>query len=507
MSSDAQKLARGADADAARESEPLVPKVPIDAERAEVSTQTSPPHTGRLQGLFQKAGAASLAVVGNAGGTLKELGKKAVPKPMLKEQHQGRLVGYNHEALLEWRALFASQGVIFLQYRVYIVVVYVMCLMCITACAVLFLVPHARRLNTDAFGKFVTYIKVFIAFMLGLFLNSAFARWWSSVRSFKRFLTSIKQLLYTLQATEVNQNLYHQIERLALSSCYILDEEVHHSQAGLGVKQTALRWREHIEQWVDDGRLTKVEGQELMDKHKPGTGVTPRAKHYKGFGATPRGQHRESLGLMSMQIWTWIGEVMEEVRKEPNVADPMYVRLLFLCQDCMARVEDLKTNLKVQFPFTYCHMLALMVHIANFLLGISAGLAFGSAVAEIWARADEVGMQPGEPIGVIHGSKRVMSNFYEAWQVVGVQIVTVIVQPVIYQSFLVIAHSLCYPYGEELIHLPTSYFIELLEGEVEVMREQNFNKMARKKSKLIRKTTEYGEIWADEGGAAGAGAV
>merc|ERR550514_2671947 len=95
--------------------------------------------------------------------------------------------------------------------------------------------------------------------------------------------------------------------------------------------------------------------------------------------------HQE-LGVRTTILWTWIGEIMSLVREEPGVAPPMYVRLLFLCHDCMAQIENLKTNLTVQIPFMYAHMLSCLVHLSNALLAISAGLALASAVSEILVR-------------------------------------------------------------------------------------------------------------------------
>merc|ERR1719158_1236132 len=87
-------------------------------------------------------------------------------------------------------------------------------------------------------------------------------------------------------------------------------------------------------------------------------------------------------------MWIWGAEVM--AGGKGDVAPPMYVRLLFLCQDCMAQVELLKTNLIVQLPYTYVHMLCFMVHVANILLAISCGLSMGSAMAEVHSRIEHV---------------------------------------------------------------------------------------------------------------------
>merc|ERR1719161_2904168 len=63
----------------------------------------------------------------------------------------------------------------------------------------------------------------------------------------------------------------------------------------------------------------------------------------------------------------------------------------------------------------------------------------------------------------------ILGQLYEAVQVVGMQVFILILQPVLYQSVLVISHSLCYPFGDCLLHLPTEMFIQHTRYELQVM--------------------------------------
>lgn len=383
---------------------------------------------------------------------------------MLKVNHRGKLYEYDHEALLTWRSLLASTGTIVFQRKVYMVIPLCLGIAVTLALIVYWFVPSARKLDTSRFNDFVTYIKVFIAFMLGLFLNNSFRRWWASVSSFKKFLTSIKQLMYTLHAVNVRAELFDEIERNTICSCYILNEEVHTAQ----LSNPALRrqrWVSIMAWLVEMNYLTQEERDEIETDESDI-------------------DHQE-LGVRTTIMWTWIGEIMSLVREEPTVAPPMYVRLLFLCHDCMSQIEELKTNLTVQLPFPYAHMLAVLVHLANILLATSCGLSFGSAMAEVTSRHAEV-EGPGT-------SGRVLGEFYEALQVMFMQVVILIVQPLLYQAFLVIAHALCYPYGDEICHMPTETFIQQMHYELEIMKmgKQNHRKrreVDRQKTLMESKT-------------------
>jgi hypothetical protein len=190
-----------------------------------------------------------------------------------------------------------------------------------------------------------------------------------------------------------------------------------------------------------------------------------------------------TLGVMSTMVWIWVAETMSQLKS--STTGPLFVRLLFLCQDCMAQVELLKTNLIVQLPYTYVHMLCFMVHLSNILVALSAGLTIGSAIAEVNSRTqdyeDDGGgghiddyalLRVGHVIGTTMlgaGPRRHLGQLYEAFQVLGINIVLLLIQPLLYQSFLVIAHALCYPYGTGICHMPTETFIQQCHYEMEIM--------------------------------------
>lgn len=388
---------------------------------------------------------------------------------------QGKIYRYDAERLLTFRVLLGCTGTIFAQHAVYIIVPYVAFLALASLFACYIGIPHARKLDTGRFNDFVTYIKVFIAFMLGLFLNNAFKRWWSSVSYFKRFLVSIKQLMFTMHAIGIPPELFTEIERLAICSSYILNEEVHCAQMS-NHKQRAERWEKVLTELVESERMTPLERRDLEEQSQCTDGKS------------------NTLGVMSTLMWIWVAEVMSSLRGDPSCPPPMYVRLLFLCQDCMAQVELLKTNLIVQLPYTYVHMLCCMVHLINILMAVACGLAMGSALAEVQSRVAHVEPPQDEGgveeyfllIRVAHavGRNHYIAEMYEAFQTLGTQFIMLLFQPLIYQSFLVIAHALCYPYGMGICHMPTETFIQQVHYELQVMASGSSNHRKRLASKL-----------------------
>jgi len=362
------------------------------------------------------------------------------------KSHNGKMIYYDHERLLTWHAMFALSGSVFAHRNVWSIGLYVLCLAFCVAYAVVHLLPSARKLDTAKFSYFVTFLKIFISFMLGGFIDKCFNRWWGSVSTFKKFLVGIKQLMFTLYATKVEPETFSFIERYAISSAYLLNTEVHNAQRIQdGEEEHEFKLSQTLDFLVEHQLLT-VKERAMMDSVREDTHC--------------------QLGTLSMTIWTWIGEMMSLVKKEAggaSISPPMHVRLLVLCQESMAQVENLKTNLVVQIPFAYAHLLAFLVHLNNTLLGISCGLSIGSAVSEAISRRE----------AAEHGgwNTHLIKEFYGALQVVGIQLLVVLVEPMLYQAFLHISHSLAYPYGDEANHLPMETFIAQLHIELVAMEK------------------------------------
>lgn len=357
---------------------------------------------------------------------------------MVKVDRSGKVYEYDHEGLLGWSSMCFWSSTIFVHRCVRFVIPCVMLVALGTASLTFLLVPEPRHFRASSFNEFVIYIKYFIALILGLFVKTCYARWWQSVTTFKVYLTSIKQLVYSLRAIRVREEFIDEIQRLCVASCYVLHAEVHNMPVK-SPDERYRRWQSSMQALVTRGLVKPQEQAELM-------------KDYR--------QHAEQLmGVHSTMVWTWIGEIVGVLRSQPNVTPPMYVRLLFLCEDCLAKVEDLKTLLLVQIPFPYAHMLAALVHAANILMAVSVGMTLGSEI-------DEIVNGEGSPIKQQNPQLR---KLYPAIQMCMMQGVFLCVQPLLYQAFLVLAHWLSYPYGDEYFNMPTETFIDHMQLDLRAM--------------------------------------
>jgi len=372
--------------------------------------------------------------------------------PTFKTAHNGKMEYYDHERLLSWQALFIISQSVFADRRVWTTGIYMMCISALTATALVILVPSARRFSTDGFSYFVTFLKVFIIFMIGIYLNKSFKRWWSTVMAFKSFLTSIKQLMYTIYAIDVSRDSFEMIERYCIASAYILNTEVHNAQHIENETTMETYYMHHLQQtfaFLQESELLQASEIDELREVKEETGG--------------------HCGILTTTMWAWIGEQVSEVKREADEAKvtippPLHLRLLILCQDCLGQVEELKTIISVQVPYSYAHLLAFLVHVYNTLLAFSCGISFGSAAAEVLVRRKQMSEHP-----TTSAMADMTRELYGAAQVMGVQFLIVLIEPVLYQAFLHIAHALCYPFGNSSYHLPVESFIAQLHLELVVM--------------------------------------
>merc|ERR1719359_1886526 len=87
-------------------------------------------------------------------------------------------------------------------------------------------VPNIQTMNSEAFLAIVLYIKVFIAFMIGMFLQNCLARWWGTVCALTDLFLCVRQIAWFCNAYQVPKESRDVIQRHAVLSCLLLEAEV-----------------------------------------------------------------------------------------------------------------------------------------------------------------------------------------------------------------------------------------------------------------------------------------
>lgn len=358
---------------------------------------------------------------------------------MFNKAHNDKVLFYDHDSLLTASALTHLGQSAFAQKPVLMTLLYCIVIATVSA-SILFFVPRASKFNTEKFQTVAVFLKFFISFMLGLYVQQAFKRWWGCVTAFEKFLISIRQLMFmihTIRGTDEWRNL---LEMYCVGSGYILNAELRNCQV--------VDDRKHVDM---SGLMTWLSEKHFLSEDE----------------VVQLGKTSNSVLSKTRAVWSWIGELVShpEVEDGMAVAPPFLVRTITLCQTCIAEIENLKLNLVMQTPFMYAQLLSILVHINNTILALNCGLALGSSVNEIRRRGEQ--LEGDRTTG--RSDLGVKSELYEAIQTVGVQMTILLITPMLYVAFLHIAHMLCYPFGDESYHLPTETFIARLHAELEQM--------------------------------------
>jgi len=351
----------------------------------------------------------------------------------------GKVYVYNNERLLTWRILLTNTPALVLSWRVWIVVPCVHLLAYGSALMVVCKFSYASGLETARIEKFGTYLRVFISFMLGLYMNNSFGRWHNSVTNFRLVLTSIKQLMFQVRVMKLPQELTSDVQRKCLIACYILDAEV---RTDLSCKASACK-----DHW--DGIWTSLEEKKLLTKAEAHS-IRKRRE----------GQLDMDMGGHSTMIWAWIGHVVSTIKEAPGVSAPMYVRCVSILHACIGQVDQLKQCVHVQVPFTYAYLLSTIVHLNNIILAVCTGLHIGSSLSDVSAEKGDSEKATSLLSMLLHRLEPVSTA------TAGIETLILLIQPLMYQACLAIAHLLNHPFGDEVFHLPTQMFILLLQDEL-----------------------------------------
>eukprot|EP00746_Dinoflagellata_sp_MGD_P136752 gnl/MRDRNA2_/MRDRNA2_70633_c0_seq1.p1 gnl/MRDRNA2_/MRDRNA2_70633_c0~~gnl/MRDRNA2_/MRDRNA2_70633_c0_seq1.p1 ORF type:complete len:425 (-),score=81.37 gnl/MRDRNA2_/MRDRNA2_70633_c0_seq1:119-1393(-) len=347
-----------------------------------------------------------------------------------------KIITYNPEVLSSFRIFIMFQGTVFLSKRIWILVASLVCVALSVMCIVIFCVPSPKKLSTERFAQMSAFLKVFIAFMLGLFLNNALQRWWNLTMKVTEIMLSIKKMIYCLNSVGAPAEPRDEIQRLCIVAVNLWICEVHTVWLNDDVAE---------EEW--ESCFTKLTEKGILRPHEHRFLLKIPAEHGKCLRAT--------------SVFAWVGQRITDVVNEHSIPPPIHARLMVMANDADDKINLSKIFSQVQMPFMYTHMLAVLVHVNNLLVAITCGLTMGSAAGELYQRQRQAGSGGVPP-----------RNVYTALQVLVVNMIIMIVNPLLYQAFLQIAATLCYPFGdhgESWARLPLQRYLNELEEHLNWM--------------------------------------
>jgi hypothetical protein len=338
---------------------------------------------------------------------------------------------YDPEQLTGWRALFTLSGTIFSVRAMWQILGIQLSLMGLIALLLFRYIGDPHQYQTETMSVVVKTISVLIGFMLGLFLSSSLNRWWDTVKSVQLLFGVIKKLVMLASSLEIKDEQRGTLGRRGLLSVRMLETEL--------TRPTAKEFDQRFDELQSAEQITQEERDVLS-----------------------------SVPLDQRSFFTWV-LISNYLKQYHNMLDPIsYDRIVTLVLDGLSAVSALRTLLHFQFPFIYMHMLAFMVHMANFLTAIGTGITLGLLYArerqsQFLAKDDKLSGLP-DPSAVIN------------------EVLFFLVQAFFYQAFLSIGAALSFPISsrssKQAYRLPFEQMVDALEQQLGIMNNLEGGRLA-----------------------------
>lgn len=399
--------------------------------------------------------------------------KNSLSETAHTKDQKNKVIYYDQDSLLSWRTAMSLGHSALGQWAVIWTMCSVLLMAILSATVVVSLVPDAHKINTKRFNRFLILLKVFISFMLSIYVQQSFKRWQATLMEFQKYLTSIKQMVFLFHSIKVSQDVLEEVQRRSIAASYLLNAEIISLQQ---MNRDSSLMRSTLDEMKEEKLLESEEVAKLGE-------VLAWKQSTKSFGTL----------AVTCTVWAWIGEIISQTRLEGGqaIAPPMHVRVLTLCQSCMGRMEELKMNVVTQMPHAYAQLLTFLVYTNNLLLAICCGITIGSCASEAHMRNEQLAARGAEDSSKYKGR---MGEFYEAIQTTGVQVVILLLEPVLYVAFLNIGHILCYPFGSDTHNLPTEGFIRRLHVELLMLVEGRKWSKERRRKRLEPEVSKDADI-------------
>jgi hypothetical protein len=326
---------------------------------------------------------------------------------------------YDPETLTNWQALLHFEGSIFRQRAMWAIVFMQLATALGVAGLLYFFAKDPSAYSSDSMTTVIKTMTVSIAFLLGMFLSACLGRWWDTVKSIESLFGSIKKLLMTAINLELPREFCESLARACVLSVIMMEFEMTIQKLPGDQNEN---WKNRFDELEANGQITTSERTVLEQ-------VPPMER--------------------SFFSWSIVSSELCDVRDDlttGGVPDTVaYDRLCELVGVGTSSVSALKTLMTFQIPFIYVHMLGFMVHAVNIMTALGAGVSIG-----------------------LNLSRSRKTGFIDFPSITN-ELMFLLIQAFIYQSFLTIGAALSFPVTGEAYKIPLRRMITTLERQLGTM--------------------------------------
>lgn len=200
-----------------------------------------------------------------------------------------------------------------------------------------------QLISTSKIREAVNYLSLFVAVALALHVGLVIERWWEMRNTMLGGLWCAIDDLTMVLAVHFPRREHRRFKTLVLRYCLLSVElmfmEARGSEADLGVL-----CRRHL--------LRNDEREKL-----------------------------EKLPSKPQVVWVWIAGTLQRLAEAGKLPSRLLVSLYGICANARGALGGVSVHLDTQLPFTYAHLLSVVVHVDNLLVAMKCGAL---AAVAIW---------------------------------------------------------------------------------------------------------------------------
>lgn len=358
---------------------------------------------------------------------------------------------YRSNILTSWTALFPIDGVktAFDSPSAWQMLYRLLALSCCVGVAALLVVPNPAGMRTSKFQKIAVFLRVFVGLLLGFFLSLAVNRWFECSKGFLELYDAIRNLQMQLLSLGVKRELVAQVVRYSVVSGWLLGTTL----------AVEARHAEREESEEEKSREVRDMYEKLRESAQaPSSDAQPR------FCVLTDQEINTLKGVAdpAAVMWIWIASLVSRMSQDgwlPPMQAPTYGFVMKTVTEAHTAIRNIRQSVWVQAPFTYVHLLAVLVHVNNIVNAVSFGIVLGSTMG--------TALQYSEFEHMAYEKKADTGDVLADCENVLISFVICVVGPFLYHLLLEVSISIGQPFAHEENQVPTDRMLERLQKDLQ----------------------------------------
>eukprot|EP00747_Dinoflagellata_sp_TGD_P165964 gnl/TRDRNA2_/TRDRNA2_188061_c0_seq1.p1 gnl/TRDRNA2_/TRDRNA2_188061_c0~~gnl/TRDRNA2_/TRDRNA2_188061_c0_seq1.p1 ORF type:complete len:403 (+),score=63.81 gnl/TRDRNA2_/TRDRNA2_188061_c0_seq1:176-1384(+) len=341
---------------------------------------------------------------------------RLVDRGLTTETAEGELLKYDAQRLASAASIVHLRGTALASSRLWIQVSICILVSGISCLLVCVFCKRPELISVSKVREAVGYFSLFVAFMLAFFVSLAVERWWEVRHVMLGGLWSAIDDLTMVLAAHFPRREHRRLKTLLLRYCLLSME---------------LMFMEARDPEVDLHELCrrKLLLEEEREKLAP-------------------------LASKSQVVWVWIAGTLQRLAEQGKLSSRLLVMLYGICNRARASLGGVFMYLDTQLPFSYLHLLAVVVHINNMAVAVKCGVLSAIAIRNL------LGAESAKaPVSVAENAQMLLLQLFSAVAV-----------PLFYLGLLEVGVLASDPVGTKLQDFPRSAYHMWMRDECEAFQ-------------------------------------